>query len=205
MSALGFSSCPSVDTLGCYKYNNVALGFGPRDETAHLAVFLHFIMHIEQEKIECLCLNQCLSSCDLLVSKQHICHIGLFEKMEAAGLGLRKSGKFKAIRVGLPILVKTQSMSPRVLLMCWFPSKVSIHLRAVSDFLNRICKLALRRSQPLIWISYRTVWVSTSLLGPTRSRLQRMPRVSTSQPGKKKTRHHLQGKTSTPTPSSTLN
>ena len=68
-----------------------------------------------------------------------------------------------------------QSMSLQVLLMCSFPSKVSIHLRAVShDLYNRINKLALRRSQPLLWISYRTVWVSTSLLGPTRRCLQRM-------------------------------
>ena len=26
---------------GCYKYDNTALGFGPRDQTAHLPVFLH--------------------------------------------------------------------------------------------------------------------------------------------------------------------
>ena len=31
-----------VDTHGCYKYDNAALGFGPRDQTAHLPVFLHF-------------------------------------------------------------------------------------------------------------------------------------------------------------------
>ena len=80
-----------------------------------------------------------------------------------------------------------QSMSPQVLLMCSFPSKVSIHLRVVSGYLNRISKLALRRSQPLLRISYRTVWVSTSRLGPTRSRLQRMLRVSTSQPGNNET------------------
>ena len=30
-----------VDTHGCYKYDNTALGFGPRDQTAHLPVFLH--------------------------------------------------------------------------------------------------------------------------------------------------------------------
>ena len=30
-----------VDTHGCYKYGNAALGFGPRDQTAHLPVFLH--------------------------------------------------------------------------------------------------------------------------------------------------------------------
>ena len=36
-----------------------------------------------------------------------------------------------------------QSMSPQVLLMCSFPSKVNIHLRAVSHYLsNRISKLA---------------------------------------------------------------
>ena len=36
--------CPyewRVDTHGCYKYDNAALGFGPRDQTAHLPVFLH--------------------------------------------------------------------------------------------------------------------------------------------------------------------
>ena len=30
-----------VDTHGCYKYDNAAVGFGPRDQTAHLPVFLH--------------------------------------------------------------------------------------------------------------------------------------------------------------------
>ena len=30
-----------VDTHGCYKYDDAALGFGPRDQTAHLPVFLH--------------------------------------------------------------------------------------------------------------------------------------------------------------------
>ena len=30
-----------VDTHGCYKYDNAALGFGPRDQTAPLPVFLH--------------------------------------------------------------------------------------------------------------------------------------------------------------------
>ena len=30
-----------VDTHGCYKFDNTALGFGLRDQTAHLPVFLH--------------------------------------------------------------------------------------------------------------------------------------------------------------------
>ena len=30
-----------VDSHGCYKYDNAALGCGPRDQTAHLPVFLH--------------------------------------------------------------------------------------------------------------------------------------------------------------------
>ena len=30
-----------VDSHGCYKYDNAALAFGPRDQTAHLHVFLH--------------------------------------------------------------------------------------------------------------------------------------------------------------------
>ena len=30
-----------VDTHGCYKCDNTTLGFGPRDQTAHLLVFLH--------------------------------------------------------------------------------------------------------------------------------------------------------------------
>ena len=30
-----------VDTHGCYKYDNAALGFGTRDQSAHLPVFLH--------------------------------------------------------------------------------------------------------------------------------------------------------------------
>ena len=30
-----------VDSHGCYKFDNAALGFGPRDQTAHLPVFLH--------------------------------------------------------------------------------------------------------------------------------------------------------------------
>ena len=46
-------------------------------------------------------------------------------------------------------------------------------------------------------------WFSTSLLGPTRSSLQQMPWISTSHPGTM--RYHSQGKTSTLTPSSTLN
>ena len=29
-----------VDSHGCYKYDNAALGFGPRDQTAHIPVFL---------------------------------------------------------------------------------------------------------------------------------------------------------------------
>ena len=30
-----------VDSHGCCKFDNAALGFGPRDQTAHLPVFLH--------------------------------------------------------------------------------------------------------------------------------------------------------------------
>ena len=30
-----------VDSHGCYKSDNAALGFGPRDQSAHLLVFLH--------------------------------------------------------------------------------------------------------------------------------------------------------------------
>ena len=30
-----------VDSHGCYKYDNAALGFEPRDQSAHLPVFLH--------------------------------------------------------------------------------------------------------------------------------------------------------------------
>ena len=30
-----------VETHGCCKYDNAALGFGPRDQTTHLPVFLH--------------------------------------------------------------------------------------------------------------------------------------------------------------------
>ena len=30
-----------VDSHGCCKYDNAARGFGPRDQTAHLPVFLH--------------------------------------------------------------------------------------------------------------------------------------------------------------------
>ena len=30
-----------VDSHRCYKYDNAALAFGPRDQTAHLPVFLH--------------------------------------------------------------------------------------------------------------------------------------------------------------------
>ena len=45
--ALGSSSCPSahnecrVDSHGRHKFDNAALGFGPRDLSAHLPVFLH--------------------------------------------------------------------------------------------------------------------------------------------------------------------
>ena len=47
VSALGFLIMPKrpyewrVDTHGCYKFDNTALGFGPRDQTAHPPVFLH--------------------------------------------------------------------------------------------------------------------------------------------------------------------
>ena len=39
-SVLGSSSCPSpyewrVDSHGCYKFDNAALGLGPRDQSAH--------------------------------------------------------------------------------------------------------------------------------------------------------------------------
>ena len=30
-----------VDSHGCYKFDNAALGLGPRDHSAHLPVFLH--------------------------------------------------------------------------------------------------------------------------------------------------------------------
>ena len=30
-----------MDSHGCYKFDNAALGFGPRDQSAHLPVFLH--------------------------------------------------------------------------------------------------------------------------------------------------------------------
>ena len=30
-----------LDTHGCYKFDNLALGIGPRDQTVHLPVFLH--------------------------------------------------------------------------------------------------------------------------------------------------------------------
>ena len=46
VSALVSSSCPSAhmngvfDSHGCYKFDKAALGLGPRDQTAHLPVFL---------------------------------------------------------------------------------------------------------------------------------------------------------------------
>ena len=88
--------------------------------------------------------------------------ICVHEAMAAAGLGFRKSGKFRAKS-------SNQSWSPNSAQDAEHES--AGHLPAVSDYPNRISKLALRRSQPLPWISYRTVRVSTSLLGPTRSRL----------------------------------
>ena len=30
-----------ADSRGCYKFDDAALGLGPRDQTAHLPVFLH--------------------------------------------------------------------------------------------------------------------------------------------------------------------
>ena len=30
-----------VDSHGCFKFDSAALGFGPRDQSAHLPVFLH--------------------------------------------------------------------------------------------------------------------------------------------------------------------
>ena len=47
MSALDFLITPKrpydwrVDTHGCYIFDNAALGFAHRDQTAHLPVFLH--------------------------------------------------------------------------------------------------------------------------------------------------------------------
>ena len=47
MNAQGFLIMPKrpyewrIDAHGCYKYDNAELGFGPRDQTAHLPVFLH--------------------------------------------------------------------------------------------------------------------------------------------------------------------
>ena len=32
-----------VDSHGCHKHDNAALGFGPRDQTAHLPVSLHLL------------------------------------------------------------------------------------------------------------------------------------------------------------------
>ena len=52
VSALGSSSCLSahmsewrVDSHGCCKFDNAALGLGPRDQSAHLPVFLHLRHH----------------------------------------------------------------------------------------------------------------------------------------------------------------
>ena len=39
-----------VDSHGCHKFDNAALGFGPRDQTAHLPVFLH----LRTTKLTCL-------------------------------------------------------------------------------------------------------------------------------------------------------
>ena len=44
---IGFLTMPKrpyewrVDSHGCYKFDNAALRFGPRDQSAHLPVFLH--------------------------------------------------------------------------------------------------------------------------------------------------------------------
>ena len=88
--------------------------------------------------------------------------------MAAAGLGLRKSGKSRAKS-------SNQGWSPNsgqdaehesasfadVLVSEQGQHSSSSGLR----YLNRISKLALRRSQSLLWISHRTVWVSTTRLG----------------------------------------
>ena len=132
-----------------------------------------------------------------------ICLLEPWRRQASAFASLASPEQSRRLRVGLPSRVKPQRISRGVLLTCSFPSKVSSHLRAVSHHLNRISKLAHRRSQPLHWISCRMVWFSTSLLGATRSRLQRMPWVSTSQPGTM--RHHSQGTTSTLTSSLKLN
>ena len=101
-----------------------------------------------------------------------ICLFEPWRRQAWAFASLASPEQSRRLRVGLPTRVKQQRMSPGVLLTCSFPSKVSSHLRAVSHYLNnRISKLALRRSHPLQWISYRMVWFSTSLLGATRSRL----------------------------------
>ena len=150
--------------------------------------------------------SSCFSVCSVGFPAAHLSLVSLSHG-GAAGLGLRKSGKSRAKS-------STQGWSPNsgqaaedqsgVLLTCSFPSKVSSHFRAVSHYLsNRISKLAHRRSHPLHWTSYIMFWFSTSLLGTTRSRLLRMPWVSTSQP--RTMRHHSQGTILTLTSSLTLN
>ena len=83
--------------------------------------------------------------CDLLVSQQHISHSVCskpWQQQAQASASLAKPERNRQIRVGLPTRVKTLSLSLRVLLMCSFPSKVSIRLPAVSHYLNnRISKL----------------------------------------------------------------
>ena len=88
-----------------------------------------------------------------------ICLFEPWRRQAEAFASLASPEQSRRLRVGLPTRVNPQRMSPGVLLTCSFPSKVSIHLRAVSHYLNnRISKLALRRSQLLQWISYRMVW-----------------------------------------------
>ena len=35
-----------VDSHGCYKFDNAVLRLGPRDQSAHLPVFLHLRIHV---------------------------------------------------------------------------------------------------------------------------------------------------------------
>ena len=99
--------------------------------------------------------------------------------------------KSRRLRVGLPTPVKSEKTHRVTLTWCSLPSTNSSHPRATSHCLNnRISSAAHRRSQPLHWTSHRTDRFSTSLLETTRSRLLRMPWVSTSLLGTM--RHHSQ-------------
>ena len=144
--------------------------------------------------------------CDLLVSQQHISHC-LFEAMAAAGLGLRKSGKSRAKS-------SNQGWSPNSGQAAEHESGSFVDV-LVSEQGQHSSSSGLTLPQQQNQQAGSQTQSASSMDQLQNGLVQYQPSgtnpepptanawVSTSQPGTM--RHHLQGKTSTLTPSSTLN